>query len=98
MAGNIAASNERFQRAVVYLALSNGTYRDRLQKALGEALHDIGKKSPPSIPDELHKRMHEFVWRIRPVIELSDEEAENLGRELLILASDTDYESRRDSE
>ena len=95
MAGDISYSSERFGRALSYLALHDGTYRERLQAALAEAHHDVDYDNPRPIPDELLERMRAFFASIRPVDELSDEEAQNLGVEFLILASDIACASRR---
>ncbi len=93
MAGDLTYSWARFGHAVALLALGDGTYRDRLQRALTEALHDISADSPRPIPPELHDRISTFFASIRRVDELSDKEAWTLGIELLVLASELDIEA-----
>jgi len=50
MAGDIGYSSERFGRALSYLALHEGTYRERLQEALAEAHHSVDGESGRPIP------------------------------------------------
>ena len=88
MAGDIGYSSERFGRALSYLALHEGTYRERLQEALAEAHHSVDGESGRPIPGELLERVRAFFASVRPVDELSDEEAQSLGVGFLILASD----------
>jgi hypothetical protein len=94
MARDISYSSERFGRALSYLALHEGTYRERLKSALAEALHNADDENPRPIPDELLERIRAFSASVRPVDELSDEEAQDLGVEFLILASDIACASR----
>jgi hypothetical protein len=95
MAGDIGYSNEHFSRAVSYLALGEGSYRDRLQRALTEAFHLADYENPRPIPDELSELMKAFFSHLDRVDDLSDEDARSLGVALLVLASDIDYETRR---
>jgi hypothetical protein len=94
MAGDIGYSNERFSRAVSRLALGEGSYRDRLHRALAE-FHATDYENPRPIPDELSERMKAFFSHLGRVDDLSDEDARSLGIALLVLASDINYESRR---
>ena len=59
MAGDIGYSSERFGRALSYLALHEGTYRERLQEALAEAHHSVDGESGqgPAWPRESPARI-----------------------------------------
>jgi hypothetical protein len=90
MNGDIGYTNTRFSKAVSYLALTDGSYRERLQRAVAEAMHAIDYDNPRPIPDELRGHIEVFFGGIRPVDQLTDEEAQELGVDLLSLASDVD--------
>jgi hypothetical protein len=96
MAGDIGYANERFSRAVRALAFSDDPYRERLERALAEALHNPEHENPRSIPDELRHHINFFFGKFPcPIASMTDDEADSLGEELLDLASEIDRTDAR---
>ena len=85
MSETISLSSQ-MSAAVRDLALGNGGYRARLHRALAEALRPAEHDDTRPISDALLRRTGAFFAGIRPVDQLTDEEAERLGAELLGLA------------
>lgn len=94
MTGDIGYSNQCFGAAVRLLALGEGSYHDRLRYAFAESLHSVDHKTPHPIPERLLDQMREF-WDHPSIEEMTDDDARQLGEDLLLLASDIDFESGR---
>jgi hypothetical protein len=90
--GDIGYSDLCFSAAVRLLALGEGSYRERLRYAFAESLHSVDNESSRPVPERLLEQMREF-WDHPPVDEMTDEEARKVGEDLLLLASDIDFES-----
>ena len=89
MTGDIGYSDQRFSKALRLLALNEGSYRERLKEAISEAVHATGYDNPRPIPEGLRRRMDEFFERcLGPIDDMTDEEANEVGEELIALAED----------
>lgn len=94
--GDIGYSDERFGKAVHYLALGEGDLRARLIKAASESVHGTEYKNPNPIPDDVLQLMEAFWSRAKfsDIEAATPEDLESIGTELLYVAKAISFASR----